>query len=89
MSNSSDKFDKLNLLNLSKLFHKYAKLIDKFIKVLVQTLRAGFPLAIMLWVSFPPLAQVFCVYCEKPGTCASINNDYVIMSLRRTKKRPF
>ena len=53
------KFVKLNLINLSNLF-------DKFVKLLAQTVRAGFHSAIMLWVRFPPFAQVLCACCEKP-----------------------
>ena len=79
LSNSYNNFDKLNLINLSKLFHKYVQLLfenlakrnfenllnlfDKFDKVLAQTARAVFHSAVMLCVSFPPFTQIICACC--------------------------
>ena len=79
LSNSYNNFDKLNLINLSKLFHKYVQLLfenlakrnfenllnlfDKFENVLAQTARAVFHSAVMLCVNFPPFAQMICACC--------------------------
>ena len=91
-----DKLIKCDLGNSSKLIwyicHTYlinmSILFDKFVKLLTQAVRVVFRLAIMLCVSFPPFTQVFCACCENHGYVQNINDDYVIISLRRIKK-PF